>query len=157
MQDYIRNNVQATARKHDLWIGIDTDKASLAVTVKDSDKAVKSLKMPYDTENLFSFLERHYPGRNMVFAYEAGPTGFGLYDSIMKRGYQCLVVSPSSIPKAPNDRVKTNRLDSKKLAELLSGGQLKTFEFLRSQSGSCVLLCIYGTHTCKTEKRISVG
>jgi transposase len=60
-----------------------------------------------------------------MFAYEAGPTGFGLYDAIAGAGYECLVVSPGSIPDAPNNRVKTNRLDSKKLANLLSGKQLR--------------------------------
>ena len=56
-----------------------------------------------------------------MFAYEAGPTGFGLYDAITRAGHSCLVASPGGIPKAPNNRVKTNRLDSQKLAELLSG------------------------------------
>jgi transposase len=81
--------------------------------------------MPYDARNLLSFMEKHYPEKGLRFAYEAGPTGFGLYDSIVGAGYDCLVVSPGSIPNAPNNRVKTNRLDSKKLANLLSGNQLK--------------------------------
>ena len=40
-------------------------------------------------------------------------------------GHDCLVVSPASIPRPANSRVKTNRLDSKKQAKLLSGRQLK--------------------------------
>src|SRR5262249_5143994 len=37
----------------------------------------------------------------------------------------CLVVSPSMVPDAPRNKVKTNRLDSKKLALGLRGGQLQ--------------------------------
>jgi len=126
MQDYIRNYEKVSVKDYDLFVGMDVDKASLAITVSDNDSALKSLKMPYDPDNLFSFLQRHYPDKRMVFVYECGPTGFGLYDSIVSRGYQCLVASPGNIPKAPNKRVKTNRLDSKKLAELLRGGQLRS-------------------------------
>src|SRR5262249_23677254 len=38
----------------------------------------------------------------------------------------CLVVAPSMVPTAPGQRVKTNRLDSKKLSTALRGGELKS-------------------------------
>jgi transposase len=56
--------------------------------------------------------------------YEAGPTGFGLYDDILAAGHDCLVVSPASVPTPRGKRVRTNRLDSKKLATQLMGGSL---------------------------------
>ena len=62
----------------------------------------------------------------MAFVYEAGPTGFGLYDELVAAGHPCLVVAPSMVPTAPGQRVKTNRLDSKKLSEGLRGGQLRS-------------------------------
>jgi transposase len=37
-----------------------------------------------------------------------------------------LIASPSMIPQAPGQRVKTNRLDSRGLSENLRGGQLKS-------------------------------
>ena len=42
------------------------------------------------------------------------------------KGIWCLIVSPSMIPRAPGQRVKTNRLDSRGLSENLRGGQLKS-------------------------------
>src|SRR5262249_59831219 len=59
------------------------------------------------------------------FAYEAGPTGYALYDGLEAQAYPCLIASPSMIPKAPGQRVKTNRLDSRGISENLRGGQLK--------------------------------
>jgi len=125
MQDYTRNDSRLIAGKYELFIGLDVDKASISVAVRDSRELLKILKMPYDAQNLLSFVERHYSGKRVMFAYEAGPTGFGLYDAITRAGHSCLVASPGGIPKAPNNRVKTNRLDSQKLAELLSGLQLR--------------------------------
>jgi transposase len=125
MQDYIRQSGGRRNDEYDLFFGLDVDKVSLAVTVRDERDLIRSLKMPYDSGNLLSFVEKHYAGKRVMFAYEAGPTGFGLYDDIIEAGHGCMVVSPGSIPNAPNNRVKTNRLDSKKLADLLSGQQLR--------------------------------
>jgi len=126
MQDYIRDHGNASTGGYDLFVGLDVDKSSMSVSVNDGETIIRSLTMPYDGRSLLSFVDRHYPGKRAVFAYEAGPTGFGLYDSIAGGGYDCLVVSPGSIPDAPNNRVKTNRLDSRKLANLLSGKQLRS-------------------------------
>lgn len=125
MEHYIREHGSASAHEYDLFVGMDVDKVSLSVSVHDGQYPLKSVKMPYNAESFLSFVERHYPGKRVMCAYEAGPTGFGLYDAISGAGHDCLVVSPGSVPTIPNKRVKTNRLDSKKLAELLSGGQLK--------------------------------
>jgi len=73
-----------------------------------------------------NYAKNQYPGQKIVYAYEAGPTGFGLYDDFVSEGNICLIVSPASIPSASNERVKTNRLDSKKISENLRGGQLKS-------------------------------
>ena len=59
--------------------------------------------------------------RRCAFVYEAGPTGYGLYDGLAAQAYPCLIVAPSMIPRAPGQRVKTNRLDSKALSENLRG------------------------------------
>jgi transposase len=85
---------------------------------------LRSLTIPYEATNLLSFIGKHYPEKKVVFAYEAGPTGFGLHDVIRSAGYCCLVVSPGNIPNVANKRIKTNRLDATKLAKLLSGNQL---------------------------------
>jgi transposase len=49
-----------------------------------------------------------------------------MYDGLEAQAYRCLIASPSMIPKAPGQRVKTNRLDSRMVAQNLRGGQLKS-------------------------------
>ncbi len=56
--------------------------------------------------------------------YEAGPTGFALQRKLQEGGVLCDVIAPSLIPKKAGDRVKTDRRDARKLAELLQAGLL---------------------------------
>jgi transposase len=62
--------------------------------------------------------------RELVFVYEAGPCGYGLYRYLTKRGLECHVVAPSLTPRKPGERVKTNRRDAMKLARLMRSGDL---------------------------------
>lgn len=113
-------------RDYEIFAGLDVDKKSIAVTFADHTQLVKSMRLPYSSEHLLNYVRKVYPGQRIAFAYEAGPTGFGLYDDLVAEGHPCLVVAPSMVPTAPGQRVKTNRLDSKKLTEALRGGQLRS-------------------------------
>jgi transposase len=57
-------------------------------------------------------------------AYEAGPTGYGLARELMRRRVACVVAAPSKIPRAPGDRIKTDRRDAEHLVRLLLAGEL---------------------------------
>jgi transposase len=111
---------------YDLFGGLDVDKRSISVTFTSHQGLLRSLHMPYSAEYLVNHVRKHFPNQKVAFAYEAGPTGYGLYDGIVSQGYRCLIVSPSMIPRAPGQKVKTNRLDSRGLSENLRGGQLKS-------------------------------
>jgi len=59
----------------------------------------------------------------VLAVYEAGPTGYGLARGGAERGLDVRVCAPGSIPRAPGDRVKTDRRDAERLARLaLAGG-----------------------------------
>jgi len=113
-------------RDYDIFAGLDVDKKHIDVTFTDHAHLMKSMKMPYNADHLLSYCRRHFPNQGIAFAYEAGGTGFGLYDQLSAAGLTCLVVAPSMVPTAPGQRVKTNRLDSKKLSTALRGGELKS-------------------------------
>jgi transposase len=57
--------------------------------------------------------------------YEAGPTGFGLARAATAAGIEVIVTAPSKTPRAPGDRVKSDRKDAELLARLLLAGQLR--------------------------------
>ena len=110
----------------DLFAGLDVDKKSIAATFSNQQGFIRSLQMPYSVDHLLNHVRKHFADQKIAFVYEAGPTGYGLYDGLAAQGYRCLIAAPSMIPRAPGQRVKTNRLDSRGLSESLRGGQLKS-------------------------------
>jgi len=113
-------------REFDIFGGLDVDKKSIAVTFMSQQGRIQSFSIPNRAEYLLNYVGKHFAGKKIAFAYEAGPTGWGLYDSLTSQGHACVVAAPAMIPKVPGQRVKTNRLDSQKLSEHLRGGQLKS-------------------------------
>jgi transposase len=57
--------------------------------------------------------------------YEAGYFGFWLHDLLVEHGAECVVTPPSLLPMEYGNKVKTDRRDSRKLAQLLANGMLK--------------------------------
>lgn len=74
---------------------------------------------------LLKVLARYGAPRQLQVVYEAGPTGYGLQRELARRGYDCQVIAPSLIPKRAGDRVKTDRRDGLRLAELSRAGELR--------------------------------
>jgi len=56
--------------------------------------------------------------------YEAGPCGYTLQRQLGEAGVACMVVAPSLVPVKPGERIKTNRRDARKLAQMLRAGAL---------------------------------
>jgi len=111
---------------YDIFAGLDVDKRSIAMTFSDHQTLIKSQRLPYSSVQLLNYVRKHFPGQRVAFVYEAGPTGFGLHDELTANHHTCLVVGPSMVPTAPGQRVKTNRIDSKKLSLGLRGGELRS-------------------------------
>jgi transposase len=60
----------------------------------------------------------------VLFCYEAGPCGYGIYRVLRSMGLDCMVVAPSLIPRKPGERIKTDRRDARSLARLSRAGEL---------------------------------
>src|SRR5260370_4441746 len=96
----------------------------MSVVFTDHAGWQRALRMAHEVTPLLNYVRKHFAGQRVAFAYEAGPTGFGLHDELVRRAYTCVVVAPSKVPRAPRERVKTNRLDSRKLPWTHWGGKL---------------------------------
>lgn len=108
----------------DLIFSMDVDKKRIHVAVLNRERLIRRITLPYDANNLFNYVRKSFPGQKGVFVYEAGPTGYGLYDFLTEKDEQCNVAVPSMIPRAPAERVKTNRLDAYRLGVQMRSGQL---------------------------------
>ncbi len=112
-------------------VGLDVHQAQSVAAVLDpvsGELRVERLRGAPDGVVL-AFLEGL--GRPVRAVYEAGPTGFGLARAARARGLDVQVVAPGSIPRAPGDRVKTDRRDAKRLVRLFVAGEL-SFAFVPS-------------------------
>jgi transposase len=109
------------------YVGIDAHKKDLFVAMLiGNEKTPVTWQLPNEpraVDRLVRKLERATPGPIRVF-YEAGPCGYALLRQVTTSRVSCDVVAPALIPRKPGERVKTNRRDSRKLAELGRAGLL---------------------------------
>ena len=110
-------------------VGLDVHKESIAVAVAEAGRAPAAYcgeiaNRPAAVGELAERLGRAHGGELIQFSYEAGPCGYEVYRQLTGMGFDCEVVAPSRIPKAPGERIKTDRRDAVKLARLSRGGEL---------------------------------
>jgi transposase len=108
-----------------IHLGLDVSKNRIAVGILRWDEQVPDVEMIFNDEASVRRLIDRFPGRaRLRVCYEAGPTGFGLHRLLTSMGVACDVVAPALIPRAPADRVKTDRRDCRRLARLHRAGDL---------------------------------
>src|SRR5262245_1886666 len=110
---------------YDLLFPMDVDKKRIHLAVMNRERLIQRVTLPYDPKNLLSFVRNKFPNQKGLFVYEAGPTGYALYDTLTEEGEDCQVAVPSMIPRAPGQRVKTNRLDAFNLGKQMRTNELK--------------------------------
>lgn len=119
------NLTTTQSSQYDIYVGIDVDAKSYAVTYQDRHKKGRSFKMPASAQQLQQYFQKRFSDKRLIYAYEAGGTGYSLHDYLVNQNHRCMMVHPPSIQKAPKDRVKNNRIDSQKLSDQLRSGELK--------------------------------
>jgi len=99
-------------------VGLDVHARSVAAAAIDSITGeLIQAKLSADPDRVRSWVQG-LPGPVAV-AYEAGPTGFGLYRTLTASGVRCVVAAPSKLQRPSGDRVKTDARDAVHLARLL--------------------------------------
>ena len=115
--------------RYALYVGLDVHKDTIAVAVAEPGRGDPQARgeianKPKALAKLIRRLSEQCGGGLILFCYEAGPCGYGVYRQIIASGHECEVVAPSLIPKKPGDKVKTDRRDALKLVRSLRSGDL---------------------------------
>lgn len=112
-------------RKSLIYVGLDVHKETVIIARAIGRlRAVVVRKIPNDWGKLMKVLDGLGPKERLRVCYEAGPTGYDLARRLNNSGICCIVVAPSLIPVQAGNRVKTDRRDARRLAELLRAGEL---------------------------------
>lgn len=109
-------------------IGLDVHKDTIAVAVaEESGEPFFCKTISHDLHAVEKLVkELREDGRyELRMCYEAGPTGYVLARRLKAWGIECLVLSPTHIPKASGDKIKTDRRDAVKLARFLRSGDVR--------------------------------
>lgn len=110
------------------FVGMDAHKKAINVAMllpgRKDPVEWQVANEPAAVRRLAKKLEREGPGE-VRCCYEAGPCGYVLQRQLHQAArLVCEVVAPSLIPVKPGERIKTDRRDARKLAELLKANLL---------------------------------
>jgi transposase len=109
------------------FVGMDVHRQDIAVAMLVSGAGGpvewRVANEPSAVRRLAKKLQREGGGA-IHCVYEAGPCGYALQRQLQGLDLACDVVAPSMIPIRPGERIKTDRRDARKLAELARAGLL---------------------------------
>jgi len=109
MQDYILKGKR-------IFIGLEDSKRTWKLCVRSEGMIVHEINMSADYMNLLSYLKNRYPDCEIKVMYEAGFGGFWLHDRLESDNIVCIVTPPHKVTQAKVNKVKTDRIDARRLA-----------------------------------------
>ena len=119
------------------FVGLDVHKSSISIAWCEGGArapAVALGRVEHDVSRLLKKLAPLGAPQDVCIAYEAGPTGFGLYRKLCELGYACIVAAPNKTPTTPGPKVKTDRRDAASLAFNLRSGTLTSVSVADEQT-----------------------
>jgi len=112
-------------RGQKIYVGIDVHKEKWTVCPLTEEVNFRAFSMASNAELLISYLHSHFPGGEYICAYEAGFSGYGLYESLWEAKITCLVIHAADIPTSHKEsEFKTDPRDALKIAKALRSGDL---------------------------------
>ena len=110
-----------------LYIGMDvhTTNYTLCAYCMENRQAFGRIQIEPDYKRILQYIEemKKVRGKNtkIVCGYEAGCLGYSLYHSLKDHGVSCVILAPSTMATAQNER-KTDFRDAEKIAKCLAFG-----------------------------------
>lgn len=108
-----------------VFIGLEIAKKTWVICARSNKMVVHETSMPGNYANLSAYLASHFPDCDISLIYEAGFSGFGLYDKLVAEGRKCVVTPPHTVTLEKHRPIKNDRVDSRRLATVLESGDFK--------------------------------
>jgi len=109
------------------YIGMDvhTTNYTLCAFTLEGQKTFAETTINPDIKELVKYLEtlnqRQGGQAQFVCGYEAGCLGYTLYHQLTAKGYQCVILAPTTMPYTAKE-IKTDKRDARKIAKCLAHG-----------------------------------
>ena len=118
--------------KKQYYIGLDVHKNTIAIAYTHSDSRSEAIywatcsgrNLTCERKLRKLAKELGVKCQDLNVCYEAGPTGFVLGRHLISLGVNCSLCAPSKTTRKPNESVKTDKLDARKIAKLFKNGDL---------------------------------
>jgi transposase len=87
---------------------------------------LKTFSMNPSPQDLYRYMNKHYPGGVYYTVYEAGYCGFWIHKQLDGHGFHSMVINPADIPTTHKEKTnKRDKVDSRKLSRELENGSLR--------------------------------
>jgi transposase len=106
-------------------IGLEDSKKTWKISSRSEGMEIHYLSMAARYGDLQKYLKDRYPECAITVIYEAGFKGFGLHDQLVSDGFKCIVTPPNKVTQEKVCRVKTDKVDARRLATVLERGDYK--------------------------------
>ena len=108
------------------YIGLDvhTTNYTICAYTIENDKTFAETTINPDIKELDKYLKKIQElqgGCNLICGYEAGCLGYSLYQQLAAKGYECIILAPTTMPIAAKE-IKTDKRDARKIAKCLAFG-----------------------------------
>jgi len=108
-----------------VFIGLEDSKRTWKLSVRCEDMEVHFTSFEAKYSVLRDYLRNNYPNCDITVIYEAGFKGFELYDKLTQDGIKCVVTPPNKVTQEKSTKIKTDKIDSRRLATVLEKDDYK--------------------------------
>lgn len=102
-----------------IYVGLEDSKRTWKLCVRSDNLEIVNVSFPAEFNNLTSYFNNKFPNCDITVIYEAGFSGFNLYDKLTSEGIKCIVTPPHTVTEQKCNRVKTDKIDARRLSKVL--------------------------------------
>jgi transposase len=115
----MRKITNILAENQTVFVGLEVSKRTWKLNVRVNRRIIDQVSMPGEYAALKQYFISGYPNCNIKVIYEAGYSGFWLYDRLVADGFGCVVTPPHTVTQEKNSRIKNDTVDARRLAKVL--------------------------------------
>lgn len=108
-----------------VFVGLEDSKRTWKISVRCEGMEIHFTSFAAKYLVLREYLKNKYPECDIAVIYEAGFKGFGLYEKLTEDNIKCIVTPPNKVTQEKSTRIKTDKIDARRLAIVLEKNDYK--------------------------------